>query len=279
MIVLLQALISSAQPTSPIRLATYQYATLSRTENIKPLAALIQKETGQKVEVISYPDIYQFVDAIKNDKVDIALISTMGYSMLKNQNKSENMKVSLALTVPNNAAAHYKTAFVAPSSSKLNSLSDLSSSPYKRITLVSPGSTSGNLIPRLIFAEQGISTLETKYQINYSQTHAAAIEAVAIGNTDLAAMGSSAYYDFIQKDENKGKVKLIHLSSEIPLGPVLFKRNMDVKIQGLLQKMFLSLHQSHQPVFKAIKDGWTEAKDAEKFIAIDASYYGSLLKN
>lgn len=265
---------NTINPNKIIRLATYTYAANSRTENLMPLAQLIKKKTGLEVQVLSYPNVEEFIKAIQTDKVDIALISTMGYFLLNNGKTGHQMEVSYTLSVPSNASTLYKTSFVVPKNSKFNSISDVIANTNLNICLVSRGSTSGNLIPRLIFAENGVTSLETKFKnVKYSQTHHAAIESVINGDADMAAMGSSAYYEYIKANKSRAAIKLIHLSPDIPLGPVLVNRKLNNDLKQLLDKMFVSMHAKEKQTLDAIKNGWTEAKSAKRFIAIDSTYY------
>ncbi len=263
-----------------LTLATYQYADNNRLQNITPLATHLQNTLGIKVNVKSYPTVHSFIEAIQNNEVDIALINTFGYLLLNASDKKYDMKPMLALQVRPGTKDNYTTAIVAPASSAINSIKDIAKyAVHTKLILVSPGSTSGNLVPRLALSSVGIAEPEKKFSsVVYGKTHAATIDSVATGNEALAAMGSAEYFSFISKMENKEKIKLVWLSPEIPLGPVLIKKSLDKTLQQKITDCFLQLHQQNDEALQKVKTGWSEAKHAEKYIIITDSYYNPFRK-
>jgi ABC-type phosphate/phosphonate transport system substrate-binding protein len=112
----------------------------------------------------------------------------------------------------------------------------------------------------------------------YGNTHQATIDSVAEGKVGLAAVGSSAYFSFISTAENARKVKLVWLSPEIPLGPVLVNKRMPASVKTTIIGELLQLEKTNPEALLSVKNGWSEAKQAEKFIQIDSSYYSSFKK-
>ena len=152
--------------------------------------------------------------------------------------------------------------------------------PTLRLALVSKGSTSGNLVPRLALSAAGIKQPEKGFRsFEYTQTHAAAIEAVLNGKADVAAMGNNEYDKYLLLDSNnKKKLKLLWLSPEIPLGPVLFNNRFGSAVGGELQKAILELQVQNNAALDAIKAGWSEAKQTTHFTIIDDTHYDPLRK-
>ena len=74
------------QGKEPVRLATYTYSTNDRIENLKPLARELETRLEREVQTTSYPDVESFISGIKSNKVDIALINTLGYLILASDN-------------------------------------------------------------------------------------------------------------------------------------------------------------------------------------------------
>lgn len=262
----------------PIRIGTYTYGDNSRVENLRPLAELLEVKFKKQVEVISYPDINALLAAIRQEKVDISFISTMGNLLLHEGTEPHPMKVGLTLAVPENAANAYRTAFVVPRKSKIKSLKDVRHLHGSRLALVNPESTSGNLIPRSVLADQGIRSPESFFgKVAYAGAHRAALDYVLDGRADLAAFGSSAYTEYMETTGKNSKIRLIHMSDPIPLGPVLFHSSLEKEFQDALTQLLSALHLEHREVFIKITEGWIEAKGAEKFIVIPPSYYETQL--
>nr|WP_068888337.1 phosphate/phosphite/phosphonate ABC transporter substrate-binding protein [Pedobacter panaciterrae] len=258
-----------------LRLATYQYADNNRIANISPLADFLTEKMGREVEVKSYPSVHAFIEAIQHNEVDIALINTFGYMLLEASKETYPMKPFLALEVAPEAVDNYKTAMVAPAGSLINSIEEVKKyAAQSRLLLVAEGSTSGNLVPRLALTKIDIVDAEKDFKtVAYGKNHKLTIEAVASGNADLAAMGSTEYFKFIADAENKSKIKLVWMSPEIPLGPVLINNALGTKEKDTICKTLLDLHELKPDALLSVKNGWSEAKQAVKYIRIEADYY------
>jgi len=256
-----------------LSLATYTYSTNTRLENLKPLQELLQKELGVEVKLTSYPDVATFVSAIRSNEVDIALINTLGYLQLAS--KPHSMTMLGALKVFEDASDNYKTAFLTRYDLSRDDL-EKESSAYN-LTLVSPGSTSGNLIPRLFLNALGLKPETDFADCRYAGNHALSLTDLLEGKTDFCALGSNEYFKQVAADSSiLKKSKLLWLSPEIPLGPVLLHESIQPELTGQLRKLFMDLHVEEPIVLKSVKAGWTEAIQAERYIPITDSYYDSL---
>jgi phosphonate transport system substrate-binding protein len=268
-------------PAQTIRLATYQYADNDRVKNIQPLADHLKNQYGYEVTVKSYPTVHAFIQAIQDDEVDIALINTFGYFLLEASGKPYPMRPVAALDVKADAKDNYKTAILIHPSVKANSLSDLKIRSGKlQLTLVAKGSTSGNLVPRLALSGAGMPDVEKYFaSVNYAGTHAAAIETILNRKADVAAMGYTEYEKYVSRDTlHTTKMKLLWLSPEIPLGPVLFNNRFGNAVGGELQNAILELQLHNNAALASIKAGWSEAKQATHFIPINALHYDAFKK-
>jgi phosphate/phosphite/phosphonate ABC transporter binding protein len=279
-LLLLFALLTHIAHAQTLTLATYQYADNNRIANILPLAQHLKAKTGYEVEAKSYPTVHLLIKAIENNEVDIALINTFGYLLLETSPANLPMEPVLALQVQEGAQDNYKTAIIAPYNSPVSSLPQIKNhAPHTRLMLVNVGSTSGNLVPRLALSNAGLPDAEASFKgVVYGTTHRATIDSVAEGKVGLAAVGSSAYFSFIGKAENARKIKLVWLSSEIPLGPVLVNKRIPASVKNTLISELLQLEKTNPEALLSVKNGWSEAKQAEKFIQIDSSYYSSFKK-
>lgn len=257
----------------PIRLATYTYADNDRLANLQPLARLLEEELNRSVQFKSYPDVASFISGIKSDEVDIALINTLGYLLLSLDN--QNMEVATTLKVMEDAQDNYKTVLLT-NVSDIESLSDL----YQKkgdlsMSFVAEGSTSGNLVPRLLLSSLGIKSPEVEFQsVAYGGNHTSTFEKLVRGETDLCAIGSNEYFKQMEANPSlSDSIQLLWISEEIPLGPVLVNKRLSESDSDKLSQLLLRLHKTDPAALRSIKDGWSEAKQAEKFYPITDSYY------
>lgn len=260
-----------------LRIAVYQYADNSRVKNLQPFADHLQQQLGITTSVKSYPTVHALITAMQKAEVDLAFISTFGYLLLQAGNTKHPMLPIAALVAPN-AKDNYKTAIVSTRKAAVSKLEELKQvGATKRFAFVATGSTSGNLVPRLLLNGIGIKDADAHFSsVQYAGTHARAIELLLKDSADVAAMGSTEWdgLDSIQKSS----LQLLALSAEIPLGPVLLNKEVDAKLKWGINQAILNLHQSDFTSLEAIKAAWSEAKQATHFVSISKNYYHPYLK-
>lgn len=265
--------VSCEKESESIKLATYTYSTNKRIENLKPLAQHLEEALNKKVEVISYPDVASFTKGIKSNKVDIGLINTLGYLSLSLDN--EFMEPIAALKVRKDAVDNYKSVLLTNNDSIQSINSIKGDAANLSMMFVNKGSTSGNLIPRLLLGSVGIKSPEAQFkEVHYGGDHTLTITKLLDGVTDLCAVGSNEYYKQVAKDSFILKLtKVLWISEEIPLGPVLINKEFSVEDKKKISKLFLNLHDKNGDALEAIKKGWSEAKQADRFHQINDDYY------
>lgn len=267
-------LISCQAPKKPLVVATYAYSTNDRIDNLKPLAAKIGEVLGQPVETKSYPDVATFIQAIRNNEVDVALINTFGYLLLALDNQVATPIA--AMTVREEAKNNYKTVLLASAALNLTDAGQLKERADSLVlTLVAEGSTSGNLVPRLFLSSVGLQHPEIEFQkFAYAGNHTKAFELLLEGNTDLCAFGSNEYFKQVGKDSSiLNKTRVLWMSEEIPLGPVLIKNTLAEPDKAAITDLLLNLHTSAPEAFESVKKGWSEAANSENFAPVDDSHY------
>lgn len=263
-----------------LRIATYQYADNNRVSNLQPLGTYLEHHLGCKTEVKSYPSIGFLVKAIQQNEVDIAFISTFGFLQLEADPKKYPMQARFTFQFGPGGNA-YKTAIITHKDQEITSLAEIKKhAAGSRLVLVNKSSTTGNLVPRAALGGAGIHHAEKAFKtVAYGQNHEATIDSLILNKADFAAVGSYSYQSFLQKSAERDKVKLIWMSPEIPFGPVLVNKNLSDDHKTIIMQAFVKLHQFAPAVFSSIKDAWVEAKQGEKFVEIDKSYYNPFKKS
>lgn len=258
-----------------LRLATYQYASNDRIENMKPLAARMSDRFKCEVEVVSYPGVNELIKAIKKGEVDIALISTFGFLRLQ-EGRSAHPMIPLVTWHTNPAdTGHYRCVFIASRVSQVSTLRQIAEQAGSiRLLLVSNSSTSGNLIPRIFLNGWGIPLPEAQFKkVHYAGTHLAVAEGVARGEADLGALGSNAFFEFVR--DQPDALQQLWISPEIPLGPVLLRKNLSRKLKSEIARLLTNLHIDDPDAFIALREGWSEAAQALSLVPIKPDHYAT----
>jgi phosphonate transport system substrate-binding protein len=260
-----------------LRIAVYRYDTNARVRNLEPLAAHLGERLKLNTTVRSYPTVHDLIRGMEQNEVDLAFISTFGFLLMQAGKGNHPMLAAAALSTPP-SAANYKTAFVARRAFPAASLNELSLYAGKaRMAFVARGSTSGNLVPRLLLSGQGLPNPEGRFaSVRYAGTHARALQLLLSDSADVAAMGSTEWEKLPVVE--KELLRLLYLSADIPLGPVLLNRNLPAGQRSAILQVLLQLHEQKREALEALKAAWTEARNATHFIAIDGRHYQPYLK-
>ncbi|MHA4847184.1 phosphate/phosphite/phosphonate ABC transporter substrate-binding protein [Flavitalea antarctica] len=270
---------SAWSQSKPWVVATYQYGDNNRIGNIKPLADHLGRLLNNPVEVRSYATVHLFLSALQSSEVDIALINTFGYLLLDASGRHHSMIPTVVLQPKAGTQDNYKTAIIASKNAGVQSIKALPQKAEKlRLALVSPGSTSGNLVPRLALSRLGLEHPEKQFQqLSYSGNHRLAIDSLLAGKADVCAVGSTEYFRLMEDSVRAAQCTLLWLSPEIPLGPVLLHKRLPDETRRKITTAFLDLHGQNSLALEAVKQGWSEAKEAEKYVPFSENYYTPFL--
>ncbi len=275
---LLSALAGMAQSalnnTRTLVIATYQYGDNTRITSIEPFANHFGETAEVKVEVKSYATVHELLEAMKKNEVDVAFINTFGY--LLSREVTQAYEISAALHLPKAAASVYRSVIVSPKANHTTTLKDaVDRAGDNYLVLVSAGSTSGNLVPRLKLASMLPADPEKFFvEVQYAERHDAALKLALEEKFAIASCGSDEYYKL---GADTAKFDLLWKSEPIQLGPVLVKKNLSENLKISLQKALLELDKQNPEALNSIKEGWTEAGPADRYVVITPSYYESLI--
>lgn len=275
---LLLLFIAVTATAQPLRIATYQYSTNSRVQNLEPLAVYITQQTGKPTEVKTYPNVPSLTEAIQKGEVDLAFINTFGFLLLETGTRSYPMKAVAALWAPDSAKNSYKTLIVAKRASLAGNWQQLSAHcGHLRLSLVFPASTSGNLVPRLALNSIGIANADASFKsVTYAGTHRAALQHLLQDSADIAGMGS-AEWDRLTEQE-RAALEIVWTSPDIPLGPALVADRLPAELQTQIRTLLLALPKQNPAVFTALKSAWTEGNAATDFVPVTTGYYDPFLQ-
>src|SRR3989338_4267952 len=143
------------------------------------LGEKLQNKLGQPVQMYISKNYTGLIDALKNKKVDLAILSSMTYVMAE---KEVQIKVLLKKTWSN--GAFYYSSIVTQANSKIKSIKDLKN---KNMVFVDEKSTSGYLYPQIYLRKNSIEAKNFK-SVVFSGNHAASIALLESGKADAVAV-------------------------------------------------------------------------------------------
>lgn len=249
---------AGAQQASPRPwvIATYAYPQRDRVAAIQPLADYLGLRARHPVQVRLFDSPTALVDALRRGEVDVAVPNLHGY--LQARRASEPLTTLPVPQVPVLQADRYRAVLVGRQG--LEAPGELERQARTlRLALVGRDSASGGFVPVRELRRRGLEPTTAFAHLVYAGSHAAALEAVASGRADVAALAADVY----DASRPTGVVE-VWRSQPIPPGPLLCRPAADVPCQQFTAWL-LEAHDEAPAVMAALRAGWPEFGDAQRF--------------
>lgn len=261
-----------------LRLGTYQYGSVDRLGAIRPVAQYLEREIGQPVTAVVLPGVWELVAAVESGDVDCAVINTAGYLALAAA-KDPRAEAIVALDTSARAAERYNTVIVAPAAQGGSWVEIAARARSLRLALVMSGSTTGDLVPRLALAKQGVPDAEQAFQrVAFAGSHGKALDAVVNGDADLAALAESEYDARLKREPSlEARLRVLWRSPAVPLGPVVVRKALPAATRAAIASALLRLPSRSPEAFAALKSGWSEFRTAEAIRLPSAEEWAPIL--
>jgi phosphonate transport system substrate-binding protein len=236
----------------------------------QPLLAYWAKQTGRTPELTIPTDYAAVVEALANDKVDIAYLG--GFTYIQASARAEVKPL-----VQRSIDQQFHSVFITPAGSKIHSLADLRG----HFVFGDVNSTSGHLMP-LYYMQQEKVDPEVIKNASYSGGHDATALAVANGKAEAGAMDEQVYKTMTANGQLKpGAVRVFYTTPPFFDYVWVANKNLDPKMASAFANSMKALSPD-QPDQKALLDllnakGYVTANDADYGKLRDAAMAAGLL--
>jgi len=210
-------------------------------EKFEPMRAYLEKKLGSPVKVFTATDYAGVIEAMRQDRVDIAWFGPLSYILAEQEAEAE----AFAVGVRQDGKSTYHSLFVVPAGSPIQSIQDLQG---KNVAFVDPASTSGGLVPRyMVYQATGKMPEDFFGRLTYAGSHDAAELAVKNGTVDAAADNDITYErmlkeGLITKESNRVLVK----SDPLPGSPLAYRSDLDEDTKVKIRDAILKAHNDIQ---------------------------------
>lgn len=240
----------------PWVVATYAYPQRDRAAAIQPLADYLAKRGRHPVQVRLFPSPTALVEALRGGEVDVAVPNLHAY--LQTRRWHQPVTTLPVPDVPAAQADRYRAVLVARGVPSLGALER--DARRLRLVLVGRDSASGGFVPADHLRALGLGPETAFASLTYAGSHAAALQAVVDGNADVAALAADVY----DASRPQAVVELWR-SPPIPPGPLLCHPGPGVPCQAITAWL-LEAHDEAPAVMAALRAGWPEFGDAQRFV-------------
>lgn len=242
--------------------------TIQELTLYKPVVDYLSAQTGKPVEFYMPTSYASVVEAMLGGWVDVGVHGPYSYILAHEQDPSIEVFATYAKRPGHlqEEGPGYKAALVTRKDSGLDSIESLKG---KVIGLTDPASTSGNLLPRVVFTKEIGMPLEDYFsKVVYTGGHDLSTIAVYEGKVDAAFVATHRFDNVV----DRGMVKMddfnvIWSSPAIPQDPFTYRGKLCDDLKAKIAETFLTL----QDVPEAAQ--FLENVKANKFVPMtDADY-------
>lgn len=208
----------------------------------KPLVEKLKQVTGKRIEFYMPTSYASVVEALLGGWVQIGVLGPESYVIAKKRGAAIEV-----FTTYSKSKGHlqeegpgYRSDLIATKASGFDSIAKLKG---KVLGLVEPASTSGDLVPRSIFAKDLGSKLEGYFsKVVYTGGHDLSTLAVKEGRVDAAFVATHRFDNVV----NRGFVKvddfnILWQSPVIPQDPFVYRTDLCEELREKIKTTFLSL--------------------------------------
>jgi phosphonate transport system substrate-binding protein len=197
----------------------------------------ISKALGMKTEIFVGSDYNATIEALRSNKVDVALMGAFGYVLATTQAPVEAFAVTV--TAASNSPDYHSIIIARKDEPDLTSLDSLKGHTF---AFVDPSSTSGSLMPKAALMDNHIVPETDLKKVIYSGGHDASILAVAEGKVDAASVADRIYaIACAKKATDCDKIKVIWTSPAIPNDPLFYRKAISDDMKKKIRDAFYGI--------------------------------------
>lgn len=243
--------------------------TIAELQLYKPVTDRLARETGKKIQFFMPTSYASVVEGLLSKFIDVAVLGPYSYVIASSKDPSIEVFATYAKRAGHmqEEGPGYKAALVTKKGSKFTTVKSLKGTI---LGLVDPGSTSGNLFPRVVFAKNVGGNLDKYFgKVVYTGSHELSTVAVHKGKVDSAFVATHRFDNVV----NKGEVKLedfniLWMSPAIPQDPFVYRNTLCQPLKDKIKATFLALSPSN-PGEKKFLDN----VKSNKFVAMTPKDY------
>ena len=216
--------------------------TVAELQLYKPVTDRMENLTGKKIQFFMPTSYASVVEGLLSKFVDVAVLGPYSYVIANSKDKSIEVFATYAKRPGHmqEEGPGYRGVLISKRGSKFTSIDSLKGST---LGLTDPGSTSGNLMPRVAFTKVIGKDLEKFFgKVVYTGSHELSSVAVVKGKVDAAFVATHRFDNVVNKGEaSLDGVNILWKSDPIPQDPFVYRNTLCGNIKAKIRETFLGL--------------------------------------
>jgi phosphonate transport system substrate-binding protein len=249
--------------------------TTQELDIYKPLLTRLKENTGKSIEFFMPTSYASVIEGMVNGWVHIGVHGPNSYVIAKEKDPMLEVFATYAKKPGHlqEEGPGYRAVLIVKSDSSFESIDSLKGTV---LGLADPASTSGNLMPRVVFGEEiGTGPELEKYfsKAVYTGGHDLSTLAVKEGRVDSAFVATHRFDNVIDRGlATMEEFRVLWKSGYIPQDPFVYRGDLCPEIKDAIKMTFLTLHED--PEAKAFLDNI----NSNRFVEMQDSDYDIIRK-
>ena len=228
----------------------------SMIETYGSLTKHLEAKLGIKVNLKTTSDYAGVISAMKFNHVQIAYLGPKSYVEAARRSKAEALVVEIDAET---GIPGYYGIIISKKGSNIKTLEDLKG---KKWAFTSSHSTSGTLVPSVMFMKKDIKPKKYFSKILYSGGHEASILSVKAGKIDAASTNNLDFQRGLGRQWNKDDFNIIWKSDIIPGSVMTARSDLPESLKKAVKDAFISYDDEVQLAKMKLK-GFTSVTDSD----------------
>jgi len=242
--------------------------TIAELQLYKPVTDRLATMTGKKISFFMPTSYASVVEGLLSKYVDVAVLGPYSYIIAHEKDPGVEVFATYAKRkgYMQEEGPGYRAALISKKGSKFTSIESLKGAT---VGLVDPGSTSGSLMPRVVFSKDAQIEFDQYFgRVAYTGSHELSTIAVKEGRVDAAFVATHRFDNVVSRgDIALDDVNILWQSKPIPQDPFVFRGNLCEDVKEQIRATFLELNDA--PEARAFLDN----VKSDRFVAMSSADY------
>ena len=242
--------------------------TSQEVDLYQPVIDRLGEITGKDIEFFMPTSYSSVIEAMMNGWVHIGVHGPNSYVIAKEQDPTLEVFATYA-RLPGHLQEEgpgYRAVLITLADSEFDSIESLRG---QVIALADPASTSGNLLPRVVFQEEIDVDFDDFFgRVVYSGGHDLSTLAVKEGRTDAAFVATHRFDNVVERGlVEMEEFQVLWQSQFIPQDPFVYRGDLCPELREAIEETFLTLHETEEAA------GFLANVNSARFVRMEDSDY------
>lgn len=219
--------------------------TTQEVDLYQPVLSRLKEKTGKSIEFFMPTAYSSVIEGMMNGWVHVGVHGPNSYVLAKEKDPSLEVFATYAKKPGflQEEGPGYRAVLITREDSGLETVEDLRDTA---IALADPASTSGNLLPRVVFQDEIDLEFDDYFsRVVYSGGHDLSTIAVKEGRVDAAFVATHRFDNVIERGlAELEEFRVIWQSPVIPQDPFVYRGDLCPDLKAAISETFLTLHES-----------------------------------